>query len=137
MEIINDEVFGEMHYDLFWERKASLAWNGINHPVVLIVKVAKAQPPTPKQRECFTYFMQHSAALISTAAQKLLKYCQDNYDDQLSMDALCQQLTPKELVFRKTGRWGITFDSPWENEMRLAVAFKDDKVIAGTDDLLI
>ena len=137
MTVMKDKVFGEIKYDLFWEGQSSLTWNNTNCPVTIIVRAANAQPPSEKQQNCFVYFQSNSTSLISSAIEQLLKYCQENYDKNLNKASLGSKLIPREIIFRRTGRWGITFDSPWENERRLAVAFKDDSVTAGTDDLLI
>lgn len=137
MKTITDKIFGEINYDLFWQKEDSFTWNNKSYPVTVIIRAANEQAPTEKQQDCYVYFKKNSPDLIESAIVKLLKYCKDNYDNSLTAESIHQKLIPREIVFRRTGRWGITFDSPWENERRLAIAFKDDVVTAGTDDLLI
>jgi len=137
MKTITDKIFGKINYDLFWQKKDSFIWNNKSFPVTVIIRAANEQPPTEKQQDCYNYFKNNSQKLIALAIDELLKYCKDNYDNSLTAESIRQKLIPREIIFRRTGRWGITFDSPWENERQLAIAFKDDVAIAGTDDLLI
>lgn len=136
MKNMIDKIFGEISYNLFWEGNTSIKWNGNICPTTIIIRSANEQPPSVEQQNCFSYF-KDNASVIAIAAEKLLAYCKNNYDNSLTLASIYKELTPKEIIFRKTGRWGITFDSPWEEEKRLAVVFKDGIATAGTDDLLI
>lgn len=137
MKTMSDKVFGEISYNLFWEGKTTINWNGKDCSATIIIRSANEQPPSDKQQNCYSYFKNNSSTIMANIAEKLLAYCQDNYEKALTVAAIYEKLMPKEIIFRKTGRWGVTFDSPWEDEKRLAVAFKDDVATAGTDDLLI
>jgi len=50
---------------------------------------------------------------------------------------LLKSIIPTSIVVGYDGDWGITFSTPWDNDMDVAVRYDGDKVMVGLDDMLI
>lgn len=139
MTTLTDAVFGQMTYDLFWSRDIDLDWMGSKLTVKVIVYSANGKEPSDEQKDCYAEFVHNQAALLKTGIEELLSFCQKNYNGKLTEKEMLSKITPRELIFRRTGRWGMTFDNPWENECRIAFVCKGKEatMTAGLDDLLI
>lgn len=137
MKTIENEAFGTICHNLYWSKQQPVFWNGKRLDVTVIIDGLEKDCPTESQQKAFSLFLKRQDHFFSAAVSSLLPFCRRNYEQLLTEADLYSRLVPHQLVFQRQGSWGITFDCPWENEMRLSVLFKDDGIIAGMDDMLL
>lgn len=159
MKSINDEVFGCLKYDCYWERVYLITMFNRKIDIYLSVTGEEDEEIEEAQRNAFLYFEANKESIIKNAEEELLKYYIQNYEefaDGINEEKLREVLprisTVKELgkIIEPTmikfpysfgsnmNKFGILFGCEWDDEGGIAIRFENQKIVEiGPDDIML
>lgn len=137
METCKDKFFGEMTYRHSWWKLGTFTWGETPVSVRIVAKAYTGQEIIDSQRENYSAYIKNEKNYSLEAQKALLTFCQRNYDTSITLKKLLVLATPKDILFQRDSSWGILFKYNGEDEINLAVKFKNGKIEAGIDNILI
>lgn len=154
--VVDDDVFGEMYFDLGWKKEFKTNLNDIEGEWVLLQAAAfKGKNITPEQKTCYQKYFQKEQAFLEEYPKALLEYYVYNYEmieeiwddadfykpESVDLDDIKDLIQFQRLYFNRDGvRYGWLCKCAWDSVYGLALYYSDeyDGICIGTkDDLLI
>jgi hypothetical protein len=133
----NDCIFGEMTYRHAWIKTQHIMWGDKNVSVKIKAKAKPGENIIDVQRQKYDFFNKNMSSIIHECQGGLLKFCQKNYDQELTEKNIFFAVIPLSILFKRDGCWGILFKCKWEDEINLVVKFDDSGIEVGVDDILL
>lgn len=151
MNIINDNVFGEMRYEYSWEKDEKLTAFGSEKTIKIVAEAYTGQGILDIQRDNYKKYKEQLNCVLPKIPGILLKYYQDNYDiiasyidipEKINKENINEQLIVKlvrikTLYFARNGRYGWLCDCAWDEENGISIVLSDKEPIVKEQDYLI
>lgn len=149
MKKINDDLFGEIEFDMYWSRKTSITMFGKKYEVILSIDGKEDADFSPIQRDAYTNFITNMDEIMATVELSILEYYEENVEEYRDMageaeadrtapeistiEELGNLVIPTQLIVRrvrKNGvrRIGLVFDCTWDIDNGVGVRIEDEKV---------
>lgn len=151
MEIINDDLFGELVYKCnFWRGKVFLTMFNVKTEIRLTVDAHETADFSTVQREAFLNFIGQMKTIINQAEKQVYHYYNENYEEyreMLGSESEENRIIPKvdsvldlknfvkptELIIRRVRanekrRLGLLFDTSWDMENGLGIKIENEIV---------
>ncbi|MCQ2190442.1 MAG: hypothetical protein MJY63_02215 [Paludibacteraceae bacterium] len=154
--VIDDDVFGEMYFDLGWKKEIKTNLNGVEGEWVLLQAAAfKGKNITPEQKSCYQKYLQKEQEFIEEYPKALLEYYEYNYEmieeiwddadfykpESVDLDDIKDLIQFQRLYFNRDGvRYGWLCKCAWDSVYGLALYYDENQdgiCIGIKDDLLI
>lgn len=154
--VVDDDVFGEMYFDLGWKKEFKTNLNDIEGEWVLLQAAAfKGKNITPEQKSCYQKYLKKEEEFLKEYPKALLEYYEYNYEmieeiwddadfykpESVDLDDIKDLIQFQRLYFNRDGvRYGWLCKCAWDSVYGLALYYSDeyDGICIGTkDDLLI
>ncbi|MBC1499039.1 hypothetical protein HB943_00390 [Listeria weihenstephanensis] len=149
MTKINDDLFGEIEFDLYWSGKTSIVMFGKKYEIILSIDGEEDANFSPIQREAYTNFMTNMGEIMNAVELGILEYYEENFEeyrdmaDEAEADRIAPEIStveglgklviPTQLIVRrvrKNGvrRIGLVCDCTWDIDNGVGVRIEDEKV---------
>lgn len=149
MKKINDDLFGEIEFDMYWSGKTSITMFGKKREVILSIDGEEDANFSPIQREAYTNFMSNMDGIMDAVELGIFEYYEDNYEEYRDMageveaDKIAPEIStikelgnlviPTQLIIRrvrKNGvrRIGLVCDCTWDIDNGVGVRIDNEKV---------
>ncbi|MBC1211970.1 hypothetical protein HB815_13670 [Listeria booriae] len=149
MKKINDDLFGEIEFDMYWSGKTSITMFGKKSEVILSIDGEEDANFSPIQREAYTNFMSNMDGIMDAVELGIFEYYEDNYEEYRDMageveaDKIAPEIStikelgnlviPTQLIIRrvrKNGvrRIGLVCDCTWDIDNGVGVRIDNEKV---------
>ncbi len=133
----NDCVFGEMTYNQAWIKTQYIMWEGKSVSVRIKAKAKPGENIIDVQRQKYDFFSKNMPSIMHECQMGLLRFCQRNYDQELTDKNIFTVVVPISIIFKRNGNWGILFKCKWEDEINLVAKFDDSGIEVGVDDIFL
>lgn len=151
MDIINDEVFGEMKYDYSWEKYEVRNILGEEISVRVVARAYEGQEILEIQRNSYIKYVNNEKLYMKQIPQILLDYYKDEYDNfvefcdmpvqydiqNISTDSILDLIAVNTIFFDREGNFGYLCECGWDDDNGIAIILSDDKPRIGEEDELI
>lgn len=154
--MINDDVFGELNYELMWNKKDCFVLYGKEFSVDLFVDGSEDELPTDKQKDTYIEFNNKKAALEKEIEQKIYEYYQSVCDEYRVMyeedadmyapliskaDELRGFVKPQSILIPKIKDKRIVnifFKTKWDLEMGIGIQIVNEiiEIVGVQSDIL-
>ncbi|MBC2319215.1 DUF6985 domain-containing protein [Listeria booriae] len=149
MKKINDDLFGEIEFDMYWSGKTSITMFGKKCAVILSIDGEEDANFSPIKRETYTNFMSNMDEIMDAVELGIFEYYEDNYEEYRDMageveaDKIAPEIStieelgnlviPTQLIVRrvrKNGvrRIGLVCDCTWDIDNGVGVRIENEKV---------
>ncbi len=146
MEIINDEVFGELRFSYAWKKEVDQTMFGVTNKVELIVEGNdENETIRNEQRMSYREFQTRNSEIIKTTEEAILEYykrvCDDLQIPSVKKIEMASQVQLTGIVFPMVideGDISVGFllECTWDTEHGLGVEIINGKIEVSTQDLL-
>lgn len=159
MANLNDELFGEITYDLYWSGKQKVKIFGQERIVILSIDGNEEGEFQGAQKEAYINFVGNMENMIMKIEDAIFDYYQESYVEYRDMveedvadksapiienkEEMGKLVEPTQLIIRrvrKNGirRIGLLFNCTWEIEHGLAVKIEDEEIVdVGFQDIVL
>ncbi|WP_413774513.1 DUF6985 domain-containing protein [Listeria booriae] len=146
---MNDDLFGEIEFDMYWSGKTSITMFGKKREVILSIDGEEDANFSPIQREAYINFMSNMDEIMDAVELGIFEYYEDNYEEYRDMageveaDKIAPEIStieelgnlviPTQLIVRrvrKNGvrRIGLVCDCTWDIDNGVGVRIENEKV---------
>ena len=146
MDMVNDQVFGQMKYNHRWVKQENIALWGNKHDVKIVAKAYSSKPITDAQRESYIFFKSNLAKISEETETLICKYVKDNLEDisiywsnakeYHSADEFNGDVTLTTVLFNQNGDIILLCDAVWDIESGLGIKIHPQYEI-GPQDLFL
>lgn len=159
MSKMNDDLFGEISYDLYWTGEQKIKFFGKEKTIILSIDGSEEGEFQQAQKDAYRNFVNNMDEIIEKVEDALFDYYQEIYMDyRESFDSeevdklvpvikekeeLAKLMTPTQLIIkrvRKNGirRVGLLFDCTWEVEHGVGVKIENEEITeVGFQDIIL
>ncbi|WP_376740936.1 DUF6985 domain-containing protein [Listeria booriae] len=145
---MNDDLFGEIEFDMYWSGKTSITMFGKKREVILSIDGEEDANFSPIQRKAYTNFMSNMDEIMDAVELDIFEYYEDNYEEYRDMageveadkiapeistiEELGNLIIPTQLIVRrvrKNGvrRIGLVCDCTWDTDNGVGVRIENEK----------
>lgn len=140
--IVDDDVFGEMYFDLGWKKEIKTNLNGIEGEWVLLQAAAsKGKNITPEQKSCYQKYLKNEKAFLEEYPHALLEYYLSNYEliaeiwndadlfdkEEINPESIKSLIQFQTLYFNRDGiRYGWLCKCAWDSLYGLSLYYDDN-----------
>lgn len=151
MMIINDKIFGELHYNSAWEKEENFDSRFEEEKIKVVIEADESQEILDIQREQYLAYRQQKNKFINKIPKVLLDYYLGIYDDissaldipeQINKENINEQLIVKlvrinDIYFARNGSYGWLCDCAWDEEHGLCILLSESEPCIKDQDYLI
>jgi hypothetical protein len=142
MDSLKDSIFGDMVFKHGWNKEEKI--NFWNKEMVLKISAAAytGEGIDEIQRKNYKDFIDNKMDISQKSLQAVRQYVEDNREDiemyvqtDTSLDNVRELVSPKKVLFKKDGSYGILCDCKWDIEHGLVIKLPEYKV--GPQDIFL
>ncbi len=139
MTTIHDPAFGDMSYDFLWEKEECLTLWGKEYTLRVEASAKSEDDPelSASQQQAYLKSKELLAAEQSSCLAALCAYCEAALGISCTAQDFLRHNHPTTLFFSLCGRWGLLFDSAYDEEDGIALMHADGRWSVGPQDILI
>lgn len=151
MDTINDKVFGEMTYDVSWEKYEVRNIFEDQIDVRIVAKAYEGQEILDIQRESYKKYVNNEELYIRKIPQIVLAYYKDIYDDilefcympqkynieNINADSVLDLIEVHTIYFDREGNFGYLCECGWDDDNGIAIMLSEDEPRIVEEDELI
>ena len=140
--VVDDDVFGEMYFDLGWKKEIKTNLNGIEDEWVLLQAAAsKGKNITLEQKSCYQKYLKNEKAFLEEYPHALLEYYLSNYEliaeiwndadlfdkEEITPESIKSLIQFQTLYFNRDGiRYGWLCKCAWDRLYGLSLYYDDN-----------
>ncbi len=151
MNMIVDDVFGEMIYDHSWERTETLDFFGKELNIKIVAEAYSGQDILEIQKESYKRYISVVSEYTRKIPNTLLEYYLNNYDvissdvdipeqinkENITKDKIIKLVKVTVLYFSRDGKYGYLCDCAWDKENGICIVLSGDNPEIKNHDYLI
>ena len=135
MTKITDTSFGEMEYKYGWVKTQKFMLWGAQHNLKIKAKAHKGAEITQAQRDSYENFTSNIMVVSKRSLELAAEYLKKHHTKS-DYDTVKELITPKSVLFKRDGSYGILCDFALDEEHGLAIClFPTEEV--GIQDIFI
>ena len=150
--MLNDDIFGQIQFEIMWQKKDNYFLYGKEFEITLFIQGEKDEAPTNIQKEAYISFINKKMILMSEIEEKVFEYYQtvcaeyrEMYGEEADLYApivdepsqLVGFVKPQSIMIPRSKDKriiNVLFKTKWDLEMGIGIQLVNERIeIVGTE----